>query len=139
MLTLWNEDRISEDLIVGTHNVLCVTYRKLSGWGRSGKIYPLFHQPMSGRVTIERTQEGRVGCWADFEGRHREILYVRVGLTGFALTIALSVNDDPYDVWELYTDTPVARGGKKPVKTPQELREDAEREVRRAEEFRRRT
>lgn len=42
-----------------------------------------------------------------FQGKESELLYVRPGISGSAVTLAIEQSVDyQYHVWELYTDTP---------------------------------
>jgi len=85
-------------------NVLCVTKKTKEGDGS-------FHQPITGvaEVQIYITEEFGVKIAVTsvhFGGQYNKLRYVRTGLNGGAVVIAVERKDGPYDVWELYTDTP---------------------------------
>lgn len=121
-----------------TFNVVCVTKRN---W-QTG-VHD-FHFPITGEAKVTAMLETAPNevvmahTEVEFQGRKNNLAYVRNGLFGDALVIGISnFEDQPYNVWELYTDTPSAAPDYGGTPTPEELRERAERES--SEASRRRT
>ena len=96
-------------------NIVCVTKRR-----KDDKGWPSWHLPIYGIAkTVTKGElvetylkvrgtkiDGEVSV--SFRGITGKLLYVRKGLNGTALTLAVEISDprSTYDVWELYTDTP---------------------------------
>jgi len=112
----------TETQIPRTYNVLCVTKRN------DGKGIQNFHIPITGTAIVRNTLCVRDDITVshttvEFNGKVYDLAYLRNGLSGSCLVISIRNEDqDPYDEWELYTDTPSAnpdRPGE--VVTPEEL------------------
>ncbi|HEU0050655.1 MAG TPA: hypothetical protein VFQ60_01200 [Patescibacteria group bacterium] len=87
-------------------NVLCVTKRH-----RDEREPIHWHVPITGHAVLITSFEEEFGVKiamtrVRFQNEEHELLYVRPGLDGTAVTLGIAVSDFPYDVWELYTDTP---------------------------------
>lgn len=70
-----------------------------------------WHTPIYGPAEVFTVSSKELGVrivktMVRFQGMERELLYVRSGLSGTAVTLAIDCPDDPFKVWELYTDTP---------------------------------
>jgi len=109
-------------------NVLCVTkrnhvetYQKPIKW----------HEPITGIATVTSSNGSDPlffnNATVEFQGKSHKVLGVRSGLDESALTIKVQM-DDEYDIWELYTDTPVAD------RTPKQIREKAQRTIERRQQ-----
>lgn len=93
---------------VQRYNVLCVT--KLESTDSSSEVKP--YVPITGMAELATSYKEELGVRiaktvVRFQGRESELLYVRPGISGSAVTLAIKQSGDyPYRVWELYTDTP---------------------------------
>ncbi|MFA6494919.1 MAG: hypothetical protein WC246_00940 [Candidatus Paceibacterota bacterium] len=91
--------------ILQRFNVLCVTKR-------TEKDRQCFwHIPITGEAEMVVSCTETLGVKVAktvvrFQGEDHELLYVRSGLSGSAVTLAIKKDDYPYIVWELYTDAP---------------------------------
>lgn len=93
---------------VQRYNVLCVT-KRYRGDDAGKAIH--WHVPITGVAEVVTSYKEELGVkirkvTVRFQGGEHKLLYVRSGLCGSAVTIAIERPDYPYDVWELYTDTP---------------------------------
>lgn len=92
---------------VQRYNVLCVT--KLESID-SSRMKP--HVPITGVAELATSYKEELGVRiaktvVRFQGKESELLYVRPGISGSAVTLAIEQSGDyQYHVWELYTDTP---------------------------------
>ncbi|MDP1719213.1 MAG: hypothetical protein Q8L24_02190 [bacterium] len=103
-------------------NVLCVTKRSI------GDRCAAWHRPITGIAEVFVHREKEMGVWivktmVRFQGMECPPLYVRPGLCGMAVTIAIKRVDGCFDIWELYTDTPVGKC------TAEQVRRIAESEI----------
>lgn len=117
----------TEAQVPRTYNVLCVTKRN------DTKGIQNFHNPITGTATIRNMFYVRDDITishttVEFNGKVYDLSHFRNGLSGSCLVIGIhNKEQDPYDEWELYTDTPSAnpdRPGE--VVTPEELHRRAE-------------
>lgn len=88
---------------IKTYNVVCVSkrYAPLNSF-----VEP--HAPMTGKATVRfETIDGftAIGAIVEFNGVRGRLQYVRAGLDGQVLVIAMEVRDGKSLCWELYTDT----------------------------------
>ena len=113
-------------------NVLCISKRQ-----QHGDKYA-FHVASPGKVAEVTTVSctSIISAWIRtvvcFNGDVHELLGIRSGLNGscVVLSIKLEEPEGPYDIWDLYTDTPNP-GPHCPEKvTSESLREHAARLVR---------
>lgn len=114
-------------------NVLCVTKRNDS----TNIDIANFHQNITGEVVVRQVLLTREDINVSrtivtFDENDYYLSYTRNGLSGSALVIGIHNKDEePYDEWELYTDTPSAnpdRPGE--TVTSKELHERAQRMIR---------
>lgn len=109
-------------------NILCVTMRhKVKCLDPRRPI--LWHVPITGVAEVSTTFKEELGVKitktvVQFQGSNLPIAYVRAGLCGTAVTIAIERHDHPYNIWELYTDTPACPGV-----NAEQIREIAQRET----------
>lgn len=90
-------------------NVLCVTKRCN---GDQGPVE--WHHPIIGVAEMKtfRSKCARIEIVVtvvQFQGEEHPVLYVRSGLEGSSVTIAIERPDSRFDIWELYTDIPAHR------------------------------
>ncbi len=116
---------------IAKYNVLCVTKRFSSDEIERYAGAPiLWHVPTSGEAVVTARKGSKEilakGNGVMFQGEVSPLLYTRPGLDGTALTLAIERRDGPYNVLELYTDTPVEKGICK-----EKIREIAERTIAR--------
>jgi hypothetical protein len=110
-------------------NVLCVTKRS----DDRGVGTARFHLPIRGEAemltVVEEPYPGVkiTKMWVTFQGMIYDLDYLRSGLNGNAVLLAVKVKYDPgFSIWELYTDTPTG-----PDVTPEMLRKMAENQINR--------
>jgi hypothetical protein len=102
-------------------NVLCVTKRFKDFRDTTKRI--LWHDhSIRGEAVMHTDYSGASEkIMIHFFGKDHELLGVRSGLSGTAVTLGVACNDEPFEIWELYTDTPVASSDA----TPERIREIA--------------
>ena len=103
---------------VQQYNVLCVT-KRYKGDDAGKAIH--WHVPITGVAEVIISYEEKLGVKiaktaVHLLGDEHERLYVRSGLSGSAVTIAIERRDHPYNVWELYTDTPTGNSSVEEVR-----------------------
>jgi len=141
---LHKEDTMKE-VLIATFRILCVTFRWASEDERSKVGFYLEPHPIRWHVLITGEAEVFVQdlskastilhtpCKVRFQDKVYDLLYIRSGLGGSAITIGISSKEaSPYTVWELYTDTPV----KGASASSEDIRAHAEREIRWAADMR---
>lgn len=122
-----------EPSLVQRFNVLCVTMRCHEEERKPNAIR--WHAPITGIAETWITYQYDRGVWIPqvrirFQQGENKIIYVRSGLDGSAATIAIERADhSPYDIWELYTDTPCGNCD------PEVLRELAKQAIERRNQF----
>ena len=113
-------------------NVLCVTKRtkrelETHNWAVPPQDCPrpIWHLPITGEAvagtySLETLQKmfsipevSRLGMMGSvtFQDKRMNLLYIRVGLHGKALTFGVETFEHPYDIWELYSDIPYKPDG----------------------------
>lgn len=102
-------------------NVLCVTKRFKDFMDTRKRI--LWHDhSIRGEAVIHTEYSGESEkIMIRFFGKDHELLYFRSGLSGTAVTLGVACDDVPFEIWELYTDTPVASSNA----TPERIQEIA--------------
>jgi hypothetical protein len=72
------------------------------------------HQDVTGEVVVPVTPDGIIptkGAEAVFNGRRYPIKYIRTGLKGCAVVIAIENREgSPFQIWELYLSEPAIDG-----------------------------
>lgn len=91
------------------YNVTCVTKRYKGSEMRRKAIQ--WHVPITGVALVVTSYKEELGVKINktvvcFQEEEHELLYVRSGLNGTMVTIGIDRPDFPFEVWELYTDTP---------------------------------
>ena len=113
-----------------SYNVLCTTLThkdKPENWSKKSR----YHETCAiGEAIVIASETKVLGVKFDttvvrFLGFTWKLLYTRSGLNGTAVTLGIErPNDDYYDIWELYTDTPTSE-----LISVEEVREQAKHAI----------
>jgi len=124
--------KVEDSIDLGTFNILCVSKCCSLDYGPS----PERHLPITGSARVYLIFEEKEaivlpqGVYVDFNSLIYEFSGVRSGLSGTALVICIKVKELPFNIWHLYSDTPVNKAG---VVTPEIVQAKAIKAMQRRE------